>query len=498
MAYDASKDTYPLFECQRARNFSQDDWNRFYSRAVDLRQLSEKGAGNVRAGFSAVARTTAGRMQLHDATEAGQKIPILNDSTVPKGEGFYHSGVYDGKGKRIGLGPGTIDANPMELGNITTHEMLHGRQEETGSFLANDAETQAASMMMAVEAGNTSSQYYDPVYAQRHQKNLEKWNKIVKGEETAPDWAEPFKYTPAPGEDVNSPESKERQAAAQKAYVQENASLQTQADYAHEYFTSRATRLKNLHDGTASWQTIARAESYGRLDAPMARPGRAAERNDDDVIDDMVSRNPAINKGYLNNEQRRLCLEASYSHLPDSEKETPEAFETRYNTIRDNDRLSDKEKGKQLHALCKEYKDELNYNTLASRSIEALGLYQKGSGGQTTEGLKMRDEVEGMLRQKASKLNQQMGVETPQAGTGTPQKLGDQRGDKSGRLAATTPVNEGAPRDGQAAEGAVAANDTSNTGDVRGTLRASQERKDNLESENTIVNNGRSGGAEIA
>ncbi len=486
MVYDASKDTHSLFKGQRSRNLSQDDWNKFY-RSIGLTSLSDKERkkfeaakqeweterataaaegrypdytklheGTVRSlteeerahvwtGFHRMAETTTGRMRIHETTEANSDTPIKVNEESP------FPAAYSERDGEIYLHPDILKNETAEtVGNKVLHEFIHDRQK-TGSHLINDAETQAASTLMAIESGDTSSSDYDPVYAQKHQKNLETWGKIVKGEEALPDWAEPFEYTPAPGEDVNSPESQERRAAAQEAYVQENASLQTQADYIHEYYASRETRDKNLASGNASWQVAYKSEQYAEGDrTDVQAKGEPAELKDDKVINDIASRNPAVNKDLLMSERQKLIDERSGADLPDS------------------------------------------YMKSRQERLNELSGEQIKNGRQTASGKSKARKFANDAKKYENR--------SPQAGTGTPQKLGEQRGDKRGRLAAATPVNDGqsVESEGQTSEGAVATNDTSNTGDVRGTLRASQERKGNLENENTIVNTSRSGGAEIA
>ncbi len=438
-SYNPKKDSHLLFEGQRSGPLLQSDWDKF-KRLTNLDKIQPDSARKkIEDGFLQMAQTPAGRQKIHETVATNKHMPISIDARYNE---THHAGNYsDNSG--VFVSEKHLNDSAGDVGNSLLHELTHSQQKK-GSNLINDAETQAISMQMAVEAGDKSSIYYDPVYAKKHKNNLEKWNKIANGDpkEPLPKWAKPFEYKPAPGEDLESTESKERQAHAKKMYAKENASLETQAQYIQEYYVSRETQNKNLGKKDASWQVAAKTEAYKSADrTDVKKDNLPAERNDQRTIRDMKTRNPAIDEDALERERQKLCSERSGANLPD------------------------------------------DYNQLMSEAIWDLGEQQQKDGGKSREGRAMFRDFANKANKKAAEINAKNQRNNEKGGQET----------DSDRSKTTSKEQKGNPK-------TVASNNTNNPdSSLRSTLRNAQEYQSDLENENTAIAAQKNAkGAEIA
>ncbi len=139
---------------------------------------------------------------------------------------YRGGGFYDGK--RIAIHSKYFRGNDVEIniGYSLLHELLHNRQITFPNRMLADMETQALDAQMRFEMNCVGNQSYNESY----NKNYQDWEEILAGKRAKPAWAPAFEPI-----DNLTPEQLQD---AQKAYIQQMASLTTQAQFMEDFVIS--------------------------------------------------------------------------------------------------------------------------------------------------------------------------------------------------------------------------------------------------------------------
>ncbi len=283
--------TNQLFEGQQTHPLSHEEKNKLYKKMRHYCTKKEaKGLSQqIDKMVDALNSTPTGCMALRQMLESDE---VFRYDLQDKDKVLEKNDAHGGHEKHPVFFKDRIRINPEVVGTpegaiIMAHESLHDVQTDTSSFFhieafqIHEAEAQAQTQQLSLELETTPT-YLARDYTDVYYDNYDKWIEISKNPEKTPEGH--LKFQPKEGVNVEE---------ARIEYAMQMASLETQASFTRDF-----VRMQYVDHQKADPPLIFTDKITKQQSTSYANKDKKYEKISvtDEAVDDILSRNPFLNK----------------------------------------------------------------------------------------------------------------------------------------------------------------------------------------------------------